>query len=190
MKIKMNMIVLVVAIVALMLSIILPTIVQGPVGPQGIQGIQGLQGETGETGATGPNGTIGPNGSQGPKGDVGENGSQGIPGTIRGAWVLVGTLTGLGSQSFNLSLGMNSPVKIFWRAISTSNDSCLIVKLVGDGSEGSAIWRETSFIPLEEKCGIEVTLVNPNEAFTLTLQAKWGGFSYVTADIYRFASSP
>lgn len=180
-----------VAVIALILAIVLPIAIPGPQGIQGVQGPIGLTGETGATGAQGIQGIQGIpgiNGSQGEKGDTGEMGPQGEPGVIRGQWVLVGTVSSLSSQSFDLSVGNSSPIKIFFYASSdASNESCLVIKLLGDTSGVSALWKEISFMPSETKGGTEITLINPVETFTLSLTAKRGGFTSITADIYRFA---
>ena len=172
-----------ISITALILAIVLPIAIPGPQGergPQGIQGIQGIQGEAGIQGIQGEkgdNGTIGPQGEKGDKGDTGE------PGSMQGSWVLAGTLSGPGTMVVNAT--PNSPVKIFWVATSTENDSVLIVQLSADS--GVNAWREISFLPGETKKGIEITLVNPNELQTLIISAKTGDFSGLVTNVYRFA---
>jgi len=188
MKIRVSMISLSIAIVALILAIVLPIVIQGP---QGIQGPVGPTGLTGATGAQGPNGSVGPNGTVGPqgeKGDKGDNGSQGPIGVIRGSWVLVGDLVGT-SESFNLSLGMNSPIKVTWSATALDNDSVLIVKLIGDTSGDNAIWTEVAFSPHETKRGVETTLLNPSESFTLSMVVKAGDLTDLHASVYRFVTA-
>ena len=191
MKIQMSKYAMMLAIVALLLSITLPFAIPGPTGPVGPQGPKGEIGETGATGVQGEKGDTGANGSIGPQGIPGVNGSKGDrgdPGVIRGNWVKVGTLTSLTSQSFDLTIGESSPVKIFWYATSDlSNESCLVVKLSGDTSGATALWKEIDFLKSEVKGGTEITLINPTESFTLSLTAKRGGFTSIVADIYRFA---
>ena len=193
-KIKMSLYATAIAVIALVLAIVLPIAIPGPtgaIGPQGATGVQGEIGLTGIIGETGEQGIPGVNGTDGEKGNTGEtgpNGTQGIPGSIHGQWVLVGTITTLGSQTFDTTIGQSSPIKIFWTATSDlSNESCLIVKLQGSTSGQTNVWKETSFLTSENKCGTEITLVNPNEQVTLSLTAKRGNFVSITADIYRFA---
>lgn len=191
MKIRMGLFALVIAVVALILACTLPVIIQGPTGltgpqgPQGVQGDVGLQGIQGIQGLPGINGSVGP---QGEKGDTGENGTQGIPGDIRGEWVLVNSLSGLGSLTFTLS--PNSPVKVYWIATSLENDSCLIVSMMSFNTSKVAIWSEIAFTLGETIRDVDISLVNPNEPYTLSIQAKRGSFIEIHADVYRWASSP
>jgi hypothetical protein len=79
------------------LSIVFPTVAQGPAGPQGIQGVAGKRGPSGSTGPAGkdgkpgvngkdgkpgPQGIPGPQGPAGPRGIPGPIGPQGPPGPI------------------------------------------------------------------------------------------------------------
>jgi len=174
------------AVVALILAIALPFAIPGPTGPVGPQGPKGEIGLTGDTGPQGEKGDTGENGSVGPIGPTGANGSQGIPGvagTIEGTWEKLGTLTSLTSQSYTLG---THAVKVFWYASAGSNESCLVIKLNGDTTGETVLWKETSFSPSETKGGTELCLINPSETFTLSLSKKGGDIISITADIYEF----
>jgi hypothetical protein len=114
----------------------------------------------------------------------------GPSGTIQGQWVLIGGMTTLTSQSFDLTLGGVAPIKIFWHATSVpSNDTCLVMKLTGDTTGVTALWKEVNFISSESRGGTEMCFISPTEAFTLTLSAKRGGIASIAADIYEFTPS-
>jgi len=179
---------LIIAVFALIMAIVLPLTIPGPVGPRGLTGPQGPIGLTGTQGEKGIQGDKGENGTQGPIGPQGEQGPQGEPGSIRGSWVLVSSFTGIGSHSVNLSAGQNSPIKIFWTADNLDNStSVLVLELAGGAVE---MHNEVSFLPYETKGGVEIALIDPSEEiFTLSSNAKIGNLNNVEITIYRFAPS-
>lgn len=172
-------------------GIVLAFAVPGPQGETGIQGPVGPTGPIGETGPGGPQGIPGINGTNGtigPMGPPGENGSVGPPGNIRGVWVSMGNLTSLGSKPYDITLGANSPIKVQWTASSSNETGVLVVKLIGDMTITHAIWHEIPFVANELKRGVEFTLVEPIESYTLSLVAKNGSFTDARAELFRFVT--
>lgn len=172
------------AITALILSVVLT----GPIGPEGPPGEKGDKGDQGIQGIAGPVGPIGANGTQGPKGETGAIGPPGPVGNVRGEWISMGNLTSIGTKSYNVTLGANSPIKVLWVSTSSNESSVLIVKMIGDHSGTIGIWNEISFEPNELKRGTELTLVNPFEPYTLHLEIKKGNFSSSRAEVFRFVT--
>jgi len=189
MKIRLGPIAIIIACVALVAAFLVAG-PQGPIGPQGEEGMQGATGLRGENGSTGPQGLQGVNGSVGPKG---ENGSQGPAGNIRGSWVSMGNYTSLGSKSFDVTLGANSPLKISWSMTSDdlgNNTGIFVIKMIGTVSGDIAIWRETTFKSYETIHGVEVSLINPIGNYTLTTSLKTGALTSIRADVYRWVTTP
>lgn len=114
---------LVVAIIALVLAIVLPT--QIPVGPQGPKGDIGATGATGVTGPQGQQGLKGDRGATGPQGPQGPTGDKGDPGGIawgtpsqHGPYVLE---IGLGTGSVSVA-GLNPGDRVYFSFTASGSD--------------------------------------------------------------------